>query len=61
MHMINVILGRSVVERQEKCFGSADDLLVTVDSNLETIKQNGQLLLDGTARVNDPETGVHEI
>jgi serine/threonine protein kinase len=51
MHMINVILGRSVVERQEKCFGSADDLLVTVDSNLETIKQGGQLLLDGIPRI----------
>jgi len=28
MHMINVILERSVVQRQGKCFGSADDLLL---------------------------------
>src|SRR6266700_2323090 len=51
MHMINVILENSVVPRQEKCFGSANDLLVTVDSNLETIKQGGQLLRDGIARI----------
>ncbi|MGB9072137.1 MAG: protein kinase family protein [Terriglobales bacterium] len=50
-HMINVILGHCVVERQEKCFGSADDLLLVVDTNLESIKQGGQLLRDGIPRI----------
>jgi hypothetical protein len=50
-HMINVILGHSVVERQEKCFASADDLLLVVDTNLASIKQGGQLLNDGIPRV----------
>lgn len=49
--MIKVILGHSVVEREEKCLGSADDLLLVVDSNLESIKQGGQLLLDGIPRI----------
>ena len=51
MHMINVILGKSVVERQEKCLASADDLLLIVDTNLESIKQGGQLLQDGIPRI----------
>jgi serine/threonine protein kinase len=51
MYMINVILGHSVVERQEKCLGSADDLLLIVDTNLESIKQGGQLLHDGIPRI----------
>jgi serine/threonine protein kinase len=51
MHMINVILGNSVVERQEKCLASADDLLLIVDTNLESIKQGGQLLQDGIPRI----------
>jgi serine/threonine protein kinase len=51
MHMINVILGNSVVERQEKCLASADDLLLIVDTNLESIKQGGQLLNDGILRI----------
>jgi hypothetical protein len=51
MHMINVILENSVVTRQEKCFRSADNLLLVVDSNLETIKQGGQLLHDGIPRI----------
>jgi serine/threonine protein kinase len=51
MHMINVILGHSVVERQEKCLSSANDLLVVVDTNLESIKQGGQLLDDGIPRI----------
>jgi serine/threonine protein kinase len=51
MHMINVILENSVVERQEKCFASADSLLLVVDTNLETIQQGGQLLNDGIPRV----------
>jgi serine/threonine protein kinase len=51
MHMINVILERSVVQREEKCFRSAGDLLLVVDSNLETIKQSGQLLLNGIPRI----------
>jgi serine/threonine protein kinase len=51
MHMINVILERSVVQRQEQCLGSADDLLLVVDSNLETIKQGGQLLNEGIPRI----------
>jgi serine/threonine protein kinase len=50
MHMINVILGNSVVERQEKCVTSAD-LLLIVDTNLEIIKQGGQLLQDGIPRI----------
>lgn len=50
-HMINVILEHCVVERQEKCFGSADDLLLVVDTNLESIKQGGQLLHDGIPRI----------
>jgi serine/threonine protein kinase len=51
MHMINLILGRSVVTREEKCCRSADDLLLQVDTNLEQIKQGGQLLLDGITRI----------
>ena len=51
MHMINVILGRSVVTREEKCCGSANDLLLQVDTNLEQIKQGGQLLHDGIRRI----------
>jgi serine/threonine protein kinase len=51
MHMINLILGRSVVTREEKCCGSADDLLLQVDTNLEQIKQGGQLLRDGITRI----------
>jgi serine/threonine protein kinase len=51
MHMINVILGNSVVERQEMCLASADDLLLMVDTNLESIKQGGQLLQDGIPRI----------
>ncbi len=51
MHMIHVILEHSVVTREEKCFSSANDLLQVVDSNLETIKQGGQLLLDGITRI----------
>ncbi len=51
MYMINVILGNSVVERQEKCFSSADDLLLVIGTNLESIKQGGQLLNDGIPRI----------
>jgi hypothetical protein len=51
MHMINVILGNSVVERQDQCLASADDLLLMVDTNLESIKQGGQLLNDGIPRI----------
>jgi serine/threonine protein kinase len=51
MYMINVILGHCVVERQEKCLSSADDLLLMVDKNLESIKQGGQLLHDGIPRI----------
>jgi serine/threonine protein kinase len=51
MHMISLILGRSVVTREEKCCRSADDLLLQVDTNLEQIKQGGQLLLDGITRI----------
>jgi serine/threonine protein kinase len=50
-YMINVILGHSVVERQERSFGSAVDLLLVVDTNLESIKQGGQLLNDGIPRI----------
>jgi serine/threonine protein kinase len=51
MHMVNLILGRSVVTREEKCCRSADDLLLQLDTNLEQIKQGGQLLLDGITRI----------
>jgi len=51
MHMINLILGRSVVTREGKCCRSANDLLLQVDTNLEQIKQGGQLLLDGITRI----------
>ena len=51
MHMINLILGRSVVTREEKCCGSANDLLLQVDTNLEQIRQGGQLLHDGIRRI----------
>jgi hypothetical protein len=47
MHMINLILGRSVLVGEEKCCGSASDLLLQVDTNLEQTKQGGQLLHDG--------------
>jgi serine/threonine protein kinase len=50
-HMINVILEHSVVERQEKCFSSADNLLLVVRTNLESIEQGGQLLQDGIPRI----------
>lgn len=49
-HMINVILERSVVEREEDCLPSADGLLLIVKTNLESIKQGGQLLHDGIPR-----------
>jgi serine/threonine protein kinase len=51
MHMISLILGRSVVTREANCCGSANDLLVQVDTNLEQIKQGGQLLHDGIRRI----------
>jgi serine/threonine protein kinase len=51
MHMINLILGRSVVTREASCCGSANDLLLQVDTNLEQIKQGGQLLHDGIRRI----------
>jgi serine/threonine protein kinase len=51
MHMINLILGRSVVTREEKCCGSANELLLQVDTNLEQIKQGGQPLQEGIARI----------
>jgi serine/threonine protein kinase len=51
MHMINLILGRSVVTREEKCCTSASDLLLQVDTNLEQIKQGGQLLQEGIERI----------
>ncbi len=51
MHMINLILGRSVVTREANCCGSANDLLLQVDTNLEQIKQGGQLLQDGIRRI----------
>jgi len=51
MHMINLILGRSVVTREEKCCGSANDLLLQVDTNLEQIRQGGQLSHDGIRRI----------
>ncbi len=51
MHMINVILGRSVVTREDKCCGSANDLLIQVDTNLEQIRRGGQLLNDGIPRL----------
>ncbi len=50
-YMINVILKRSVVEREQKCLSSADDLLLIVDTNLEIIKQSGQLLHQGIPRI----------
>jgi hypothetical protein len=37
-HVEQVILGHCVVERQEKCFGSADALLLVVDTNPESIQ-----------------------
>jgi len=51
MYMINVILEHSVVERQEKCFSSADDLLLVVNTNLESIREGGQLLNDGIPKI----------
>jgi serine/threonine protein kinase len=50
-YMINVILEHTVVERQEKCFSSAADLLLVLDTNLESIKHGGQLLQDGIPRI----------
>ncbi len=50
-YMINVILKHSAVEKQRDCFSSADDLLLVVDSNLESIKRGGQLLHDGIPRI----------
>jgi serine/threonine protein kinase len=51
MHMINDILGHSVVVRENNCLSSADDLLLVVDTHLESIKQGGQLLKDGIPRI----------
>lgn len=51
MYMINVILGRCVVERQDRCFPSADGLLMVLDTNLGQIKHGGQLLHDGIPRI----------
>jgi len=51
MHMINVILKNSVVVKQGDCLRSAVDLLTVVDSNLETLKRGGQLLLAGIPRI----------
>jgi len=50
-YMINVILDHSVVEEQKDCWSSADDLLLVVNTNLEGIKQGGQLLNDGIPRI----------
>jgi hypothetical protein len=50
-HMVNVILKHSVVEEQKDCWSSASDLLLVVDTNVEQIKQGGQLLLDGITRI----------
>lgn len=51
MYMINEILKRSVVTREENCCASANDLLLQVDTNLEQIKQGGQLLQEGIERI----------
>jgi serine/threonine protein kinase len=51
MYMVNDILGHSVVVRENKCLSSANDLLLVVDTHLETIKQGGQLLLEGIPRI----------
>jgi serine/threonine protein kinase len=51
MHMINVILKNSVVIKQSDCLSSAINLLTIVDSNLETLKRGGQLLLAGIPRI----------
>jgi serine/threonine protein kinase len=51
MHMVNDILGHSVVQREQNCLASADDLLLVVDTHLESIKQGGQLLRAGVPRI----------
>ena len=51
MYMINMILEHSVVEEEKDCWSSASDLLLVLDTNLETIKQGGQLLREGVPRI----------
>jgi hypothetical protein len=50
MYMINDLLGHSVVVRENSCLSSANDLLLVVDTHLETIKHGGQLLRDAPSQ-----------
>ncbi|MGO9516306.1 MAG: protein kinase domain-containing protein [Candidatus Korobacteraceae bacterium] len=49
-YMINVILGKCVVEDPKQCLSSARDLLLIVDTYLSVIDRGGQLLKDGVPR-----------
>jgi serine/threonine protein kinase len=49
-YMINDILEHCVVEKPDKCFTTAGDLLLQVLSFVETIKQRGQILWDNIPR-----------
>jgi len=50
MHLVNQILGKCVVTREEDCLGSAQDLLLMVEAMAQMIRRGGQLLRDDVPR-----------
>jgi serine/threonine protein kinase len=50
MHMVNVILRRCVVEREEQCQTSASDLVQIVSKCVDVLERGGQLLHVGVPR-----------
>jgi serine/threonine protein kinase len=50
MYMVNTILEKCVVERQNECLSSAADLMLIVGAFVSTLEQGGQLLNDGVPR-----------
>lgn len=50
MHVINTILEKCVVSREQDCLRSAQDLFLMVGAFLEMMQRNGQPVRDGVAR-----------
>jgi len=46
MHVVNTILEKSVVTREEDCLGSAQDLLLIVLACSEMVQRGGRILRD---------------
>jgi serine/threonine protein kinase len=50
MHAVNTILGKCVVDREEKCLPSAQDLYLIVGAYVEMLERGGQPLTPGVPR-----------